>query len=171
MCSAGRSCGRRRSLPSARTSPARSSSPLVEVEARVALREGAESPVMDAPWGKKMCSGLGARTSVSSTVKPLDGGASTHPWACAPPRALAAELSSQGRRYLVLASSVADALIWCSAVRERNGRGWNVARVPWCEPTEGFCSPGFDAEPSDRNEQSMMFGPSLGPSGRETLPA
>jgi hypothetical protein len=46
-----------------------------------------------------------------------------------------------------------------------------VARVSWCELTEGFCSPGFDAEPSDRNERSMMFEPSLGPSGRETLPA
>jgi hypothetical protein len=45
-----------------------------------------------------------------------------------------------------------------------------VARVPWCEPTEGFCSPGFDAEPSDRNEGSMMFGTSLGPSGQETVP-
>jgi hypothetical protein len=46
-----------------------------------------------------------------------------------------------------------------------------VARVPWCEPTEGFCSPRFDIEPSNQNERSMMFWPSLGPSGRETLPA
>jgi hypothetical protein len=38
-----------------------------------------------------------------------------------------------------------------------------VARVLWCERTEGFCSPGFDVEPSDRNEQSTMFGPSHGP--------
>jgi hypothetical protein len=40
----GRGCGHRRSSPSARTSPARSSLPLVEVEARVAVREGAEPP-------------------------------------------------------------------------------------------------------------------------------
>jgi hypothetical protein len=62
---------------------------------------------------------------------------------------------------------------WCwlarCGAREREEKHAKWARVPWCEPTEGFCSSVDSAWPSDWNERMSLFVPRRGPGGRESF--